>query len=463
MLRADKKEVFIVNKKTEVSVLVNRLKKQGVEQIEFIYTDYTGLSRGKTVFINELSSRLLDGVGITRAMPASTARDEIVNVPGMNAVGEYRLVPDLESLRILPYAPQVATVMCDYYDEQKKPLAFDPRVILQEIIKQFKKFGLEAKMTYENEFILYKEDPETELKPDNPKICFSTEAMDHAYRFLPELVKKLRAVGIYPVEYYPEAGAGQHEIPVAPSTPLNAADNELRFKRIVKRVVQDYGLYATFAPKPNLETAGTGAHIHLSLWKGEKNVFFEESDALQLSKTGYYFIGGLMKHMRALLAFTCPTVNSYQRLQPGHWSSAYATFGKDNREAAVRIPSTFWSEQASSMNIELKASDATANPYLAFAAILAAGLDGIKNKILPNTFVDEDPATMTKEQRTKLNIKRLPLDLETALVALEEDSYFRTIFTDVGVDTYCKVKRADIRYFKNMSAVQIAAVHRDLY
>ena len=172
-----------------------------------------------------------------------------------------------------------------------------------------------------------------------------------------------------------------------------------------------------------------------------------------------------MKHLNALMALTCASENSYQRLQPSHWSSAYAIFGRDNREAAVRIPSTFWHDQAGSTNVELKASDATANPYVAFAGLLAAGLDGIKNHIDPNKDeeVDGNPAAMSEEDRQERRIKRLPRTLAIALDYLENDPLFKEVFSEIGVETYLKVKRADLDYLKGMSGDEIAKYYRQTY
>lgn len=441
------------------------LAEKGVELVEFIYHDFAGTYRGKTMLLSEIGSHLEDGMGITKAQPASTIRDEIVNVAGLTPVGEYRLVPDLNSMQILPYAPTVATFMCDYYTEDGQPLVFDSRVILQKVVKQFNEQGLFPVMTIENEFDLYEKAEDGNMVPYRPDVCFSTASMDDVYTFLPELLRNLRAVGITPVEYYPEAGAGQHELPVAPTMPIIAADNEVRFKRIVKRTFAQHGLAATFAPKPNLETAGSGAHIHLSLWNQEhtKNVLYQSDDPLKLSQLAYHFIGGLMEHINGLCALTCASVNSYQRLQPGQWSSAYAVFGRDNREAAVRIPSIFAGAKADSLNIELKVSDATANVYLALAGILAAGLDGIKQQAMPDAQVDVDPATLSEQERQKRHIKRLPSSLDQALEALKTDPLFEQLLTPTGLQLYTGVKEADVEYYASKSAAEIAESHRKFY
>lgn len=449
----------------DAATVKKELAEKGIEIVEFIYHDFAGTYRGKTTLLAEIGSHLEDGMGITKAQPASTIRDEIVDVAGLTPVGEYRLVPDLDSMQILPYAPTVATFMCDYYTEDGQPLEFDSRVILQKVVKQFNEQGIFPVMTVENEFDLYEKTEDGKMIPHRPDVCFSTGSMDDAYTFLPELVHNLRAVGITPVEYYPEAGAGQQELPVAPAAPVTAGDNEVRFKRVVKYTMAQHGLAATFAPKPNLDTAGSGAHIHLSLWNQEhtKNLLYQADDPLKLSQLGYYFVGGLMAHINGLCALTCASVNSYQRLQPGHWSSAYAVFGRDNREAAVRIPSIFAGAKVDSLNIELKVSDATANVYLALAGILAAGLAGIKQKTLPDAQVDVDPATLSEQERRERNIKRLPSSLDQALTALKADPLFEQLLTPTGLQLYTGVKEADAEYYKNKSATEIAESHRKFY
>ncbi|WP_390407110.1 glutamine synthetase family protein [Lacticaseibacillus jixiensis] len=442
--------------------LVAQLKEHGVRIVEFLYTDYTGLLRGKTVLIDHLTKHLHAGMGITKAMFASTARDGLVDVEDMTAVGELRLVPDLDSLHILPWAP-VATMMCDHYNTDHTKAPADPRNILQQVVADLKAAGFTAQMTYEHEFELFTDGPDGR-QPANPKVCFSTEAMDFGYTFLPELLDQLQALGIEPVEYYPEAGAGQHELPQAPAAPLAAADHMLNLKRVVKHVALTHDLYATFAPKPMLDSGANGAHIHFSLWdEAGKNAFYDADADMHLSAVGRHFIGGMLAHIQGLLALTCASVNSYQRLQPGHWSSAYATFGQDNREAAIRVPSSFWGDAANGANVELKASDATANPYMALAGILAAGLDGIRRELEPTTPVDVDPAQLSAERREELGVHRLPTNLQEALDALAADPLFTQVFSARTIDAYVKVKHAEVTHFANMAPEAIAAEHRDLY
>lgn len=442
--------------------VIEELTEKQTELIEFLYVDYNGLTRGKVIPLASLKAKLDDGIGLTKATLNVSERDTILPVTDMTPIGELRLVGDAASAHVLPYMPQVATLMGDIYNLDKTPYASDPRTILKRVVKQLDDAGFTVKMTYENEFELFTGDKD-HREPAMPRVAFSTESMDFAYPFILKTINQLQQVGIMPNAYYPEGGIGQHELSMLPQDPVTAADNEVIYKRIIKNTAKDFELYASFAPKPLVDSAGSGAHIHLSLWRGQEDAFFDADAAMQLSKTGQYFVGGVLKHIQGLLALTCPSVNSYQRLAPGHWSSAYATYGKDNREAAVRIPSTAWVDPASSMNIELKASDATANPYLAFAGVLAAGLDGIQHEILPGNYCDVDPATLSEAQRNEMGIHRLPQSLSQAVDAFVSDSLFQKVFGAQLMDAYAKIKREDDQYYSKFELEKIAALHRELY
>lgn len=436
-----------------------------IKLLEFVYVDYNGITRGKTITVKKLGNHLISGIGITRAMLGMNAHDQLQDIPGMSAVGEVRLIPDLKTLTLVPGVRQIATLMCNHYDTAQNLYEADPRLLLQSVLEEYANLGLKTIGTYENEFIYFKKNEENELEPLDEHPCFSIDATDIFYQMLPDILETLEGSGINAEQYYPEAGFGQHELSMEPTDLLSAADNEIRFKRAIKTIAKEHNLFTTFAPKPILTTEGNGGHIHFSLWniKADSNALYDESDEMKLSVLGKYFVGGLLKHIKAVVALTCPTVNSYQRLQPGEWSSAYATYGQDNREAAVRIPSTFWGNQESSINIELKASDASANPYLAIAGILLAGLDGIKNKILPNQPLDVDPAELSAEERKKYGVKKLPNSLTEALEELIADKYFKKVLPNKLLEAYCKVKKSEVKFYDGMEPKKIAEIHRIIY
>ena len=211
-----------------------------------------------------------------------------------------------------------------------------------------------------------------------------------------------------------------------------------------------HGLWASLAPKPLAEQAGNGAHCHFSAWDvgpdggpGERNRFFNGGDRYGLSELAYHFIGGILAHLPALVALTCGSVNSYRRLQPQHWSSAFVCYGDDNREAALRIPSQMWGHAEPSANLELKPCDSTGNPYLALGALIYAGLDGMRRRLDPGEPVNVDPATMSERERRRRGVARLPTSLDAALDELERDEVLMEALGPLRRTAYLAVKRSE--------------------
>src|SRR5205807_9223190 len=228
-------------------------------------------------------------------------------------------------------------------------------------------------------------------------------------------------------------------------------------RETVRGVARAFNLLASFAPKPFLDQAGSGAHIHLSLWGGENsestgtNLFYDAGERGGLSELGKYFIGGVLRHIRGLMAITCGSPNSYRRIPPHYWSSAYTAYGFDNREGAIRIPSPFWGREAESTNLEFKPVDHSGNPYLAMGALLAAGLDGIRRQLDPGEPVAVDPGNFSDTEREQRGIKRLPTSLDAALDALQADTVLTEALGPLLTSAYLAVKRLESRYFADKS------------
>ena len=270
-------------------------------------------------------------------------------------------------------------------------------------------------------------------------------------------MRTLQAQGLQVEHYYPELGPGQQEISIRHAPALRAADNHVIYRETVRGVALRHGLWASLAPKPIPGQAGNGAHLHASLWDvasapgahpgqpGSRNLFHAAGDPYRLSDTAYHFIGGLLAHLPALTALTCGSVNSYRRLAPQTWASAYTVYGMDNREAAIRICSAMRSNPEGSVNLELKPSDSSANPYLALGAYIHAGLDGIRGKLDPGEAVNTDPATMTDTERLRARAHRLPGSLSAALDALEADELLMEALGPLRRSAYLAVKRAEAR------------------
>ena len=431
--------------------------------VRFLYCDNGGIIRGKATHAAKLASRMEEGIGQTLAMQAFTSVETLAMVPGMGPVGEFRLVPDPESFVVLPYAPHTGSMFCDMNRIDGQPWEACPRTFLKRMSAELAKDGMRAEAAVEHEFYLAHEQHGT-YNPADYSLCYSSIGLAEQAEVIDALLAALEAQGITTELFHAELGPAQQELSIHHADALKAADNVLLVRETARNIARRFDLYASFAPKPFLDQAGSGAHIHFSLWGNQgfsnaTNLFYDAGEHGGLSQIGRYFIGGVLKHIRALLALTCASPNSYRRLLPHYWSSAYAVYGFDNREAALRVPSLFREREADSINIELKSADHSGNPYLAFGALIAAGLDGIRNKIEPPAPVNVDPGNYSDEERERLGIHPLPGSLNEALDALEHDQLLLDALGPLLAEAYIAVKREEAAFFIEKSPQEETLQH----
>jgi len=421
----------------------------GVRLVRFLYCDNGCTIRGKLVPVGDLEARMESGMGLTVAMQAMNILDQLQPVEGMGPVGEIRLVPDPESFVVLPYAPHSAAMMCDMIGLDRRPWGACPRSFLKRMIDRAAGEGLALQAALENEFSLLRPDGQGGYAPVDTGLCFSSVAMAAAAEVMDAVVAALEAQGIPIDAYYPELGHGQHELPIRHAPTLRAADNQIWFRETVRSVAARHGLLASLAPKPAPDQAGNGCHIHWSLWDpGHRtNLLYDPADRYGLSRTGYHFMAGVLAHLPGLLALTAPSFNSYRRLQPHFWSSAYTAWGPDNREAAVRVVSGLWGREAASVNLEFKASDPSQNPYLALGGLIAAGLDGVARELDPGEPVLVDPGNLSDPEREARGIHRYPTSQAEALAALEQDPVLLDALGPELAASYLAVKRSEYEAF----------------
>jgi glutamine synthetase len=266
-------------------------------------------------------------------------------------------------------------------------------------------------------------------------------------------------------QYYAELGHGQQELSVAPRPALRAADTQILVRETIRGVAARSGLVASLAPKPWPDQAGNGAHIHFSLWDGDgqRNLFHDPAGRFGLSSTAEQFIAGVLTHVPGLLALTAPSVNSYQRLLPQHWSSAFVCWGPDNREATVRVPSTFWGMEQASTNLEFKPTDASCNPYLAFGSLIAAGLDGIERELEAPEPLAVDPATLLDRERQAAGAHRYPTTLEESITSLANDQVLIEALGDLLARSYLAVRRSEWDAYSAMPQEERFRAHFQKY
>ena len=446
--------------------VLQRAEEEHLRLVRFMYCDNGGIIRGKATHINGLKSRMAEGIGQSLAMQAFAGVDALATVAGMGPVGEFRLVPDPDTFVVLPYVPKTGMMICDLYSWQdRQPWSACPRTFLKRMIAVAEEMGIAIQATVEHEFYLAHATDEGGYVPYDRSLCYSGIGFDAAAQIIEDILAALEQVGIQVEQYMPELGPGQQELSIHHADALQAADHVLLVRETVRGVAQRHGAVASFAAKPFLDQAGSGAHIHFSLWGASGtptagvNLLYDPQGVGGISQVGHFFIGGVLAHLPALLALTCASPNSYRRLLPHFWSSAYTAYGFDNREGAIRIPSPFWGKEAESTNLELKPVDHSGNPYLALGALIAAGLDGIRQQMHPGSPVDVDPATLSEDERQQRHIRRFPATLGEALDALQHDTVLTDALGPTETAAYLAVKRLECTHFSDTSPEEEARQH----
>ena len=438
-------------KKTTDSVVAGvlaRARPPAVQLVRFLYCANDNVIRGKACHTDLLAGYLRSGIGLTVAMQSFTVLDQLAKGASFGPVGEVRLMPDPASFAILPYAPKSARMYCDMVTRDGEPWSVCQRTALKRTITRARGMGFELKAAFENEFTLARAE-NGRFVPLDHSPCFSTIGLESAAAVMVDIIEALIAQGVQPEQCYAELGPGQQELPIRYADALRAADDQLTVRDTARAIAAKHGLLASFAPKPFPNEAGNGSHIHFSLWhaKTGTNAFHAAGRHHGLSDTALAFIGGVLHHAPALLALTAGSVNSYRRLQPQFWSSAYTAWGPDNKEATIRVPPKREGLEAKSTNLELKPADASANPYLALTGLLAAGLDGIERKLDPGPPALADPHTMSESERTRHGIRRYPTSLGEALDAFQRDDVLRAALGRDLAEEYLVVKRAEVAAF----------------
>jgi glutamine synthetase len=428
----------------DAAEIVRQADGAGLRLIRFLWCGNDGTVRAKASGLHGLVGRLEAGIGLTVAMQAMNGLDQLQAVEGMGPVGEVRLVPDLDTFRVLPYAPHTGAMLVDHIGLDGRPAAVCQRSFLKRQQARLAERGGVLEAAFENEFTLAVAG-EDGYRPVDESLCFSTIGMTASQDYVDKLVEALDRQGIPLEQFYAELGHGQQEISTGHAAALAAADRQLLVRETIRGVAAQLGYVASLAPKPWPDAAGNGCHIHFSLWSldGARNLFHDASRPDGLSQAARHFIAGVLAHLPGLCGLTAPSVNSYDRIVPRYWAGAFGCWGHDNREAPVRVPSVFRGMEESSTNVELKAADATCNPYLAVGGLIAAGLDGLERALEPPDAVGVDPALMDESERAARGIDRLPASQDEALDALAGDAVLTGALGSVLTESYLAVRRSE--------------------
>jgi glutamine synthetase len=415
--------------------IINLVKEEDVEFIRLQFTDIFGNLKNIAVTASQLE-KALDN----RCMFDGSSIEGFVRVED----SDMYLYPDYSTLEIFPWRPQqgkVARLICDVYLPDGTPFKGDPRYVLKRAIKEATDLGYSFHVGPECEFFLFQTDENTlpTTITYEKASYFDLGPIDFGENARRDMVLMLEEMGFEIEGSHHEGAPAQHEIDFKYEDALTTADNIMTFKLAVKTIARRHGLHATFMPKPKFGVNGSGMHINMSLSKDGKNIFCNPNDSLGLSQEAYYFIGGIMKHIKGMSAITNPLVNSYKRLVPGFEAPTYIAWSAKNRSPLIRIPAT----KNENTRIELRSPDPSANPYFAIAACLIAGLDGIKNQINPPESVDLNIFAMSESEKNTYKIEALPGNLKEAIEELEKDELMMSVLGEHVASRYIDAKKKE--------------------
>ncbi len=421
--------------------IIKLVEEEDVEFIRLQFTDIFGNLKNLAITAGQLGKALdndcmFDG-------------SSIEGFTGVEESDMY-LHPDYSTLEIFPWRPQqgkVARLICDVYRPGATPFEGDPRYVLKRAIREAEEMGFTFRVGAECEFFLFHLDENgmpTTLTHEKAGY-FDVGPVDFGENARRDMVLTLEEMGFVVEASHHDVAPAQHEIRFRYDEALATADNIMTFKLAVRTIAKRHGLHASFIPKPRYGVNGCGMHINMSLLKDGKNIFADEKDAHGLSRDAYAFMGGVMEHMRGMTAIMNPIVNSYKRLVPGFEAPVYIAWSATNRSSLIRIPAA----EKDAVRMELRSPDPTANPYLALAAVLRAGLDGMKRQVIVPKSVDCNIFHMSEQERRARKIEELPGTLAEAISCMEKDVFMRKTLGDHAFGKYIALKKEEWNRYRS--------------
>lgn len=425
--------------------LIAHVKEDEVKFISLQFSDVTGSVKSVDITPERLVTALEDGVWFDGSSVEGFARVQ---------ESDMRLVLDPETYAVLPWSPEEfrrARIFCDIYNPDGNAFEGDPRGVLKQMLKKIDQKGWVFNVGPEPEFFLFKRNGAEDIHPVPYDVggYFDFSARDQATLVRNELMYALNEMGLEVEMGHHEVARGQHEIDFRYGEALRAADNVITMKYTVKAIAAKYDLIASFMPKPIFGVNGSGMHTHQSIFSKEgENLFFDGDDENHLSEMAYHFLAGQLKHARGMSAVLAPTANSYKRLVPGYEAPVYIGWAQINRSALIRLP-RYTTGRNKSVRLELRCPDPSANPYLAFAAMLAAGLDGIDKKIVcPDPLNNLNIWNLSEEERKEKNIESLPGSLAEAMNEFEADEVIKKALGSTICGVFSRAKWAEVEEYR---------------
>jgi glutamine synthetase len=422
--------------------LIEKAKADGIRFVQLQFTDVLGIVKAVTIPIHQLEGSVLHGTWFDGS-----------SIEGFTRIAEsdQYLMPDISTFAEIPWQPAsgrrgTARIICDVFTPRGEPFVGDPRFVLRRQVLRAQKLGYIVNMGPELEFFLFNRDANGKVAPLPHDLAgyfdFST---DLAQEVRQDMVDALEAFGIKVEAAHHEVAAGQHEIDFEYSDALRTADNAVTFKFALKAIAQQHGLYATFMPKPIFGINGSGMHTHQSLFSiaDQRNAFADPANKYGLSDLARSYMAGILAHARAMIAILAPTVNSYKRLVPGYEAPTYITWGRTNRSALIRVPMISPGKSIEGTRAELRCPDPSSNTYLAFAVMIAAGLDGVERGLQLSEPVEESLFEMDAARVSERGIRELPGTLGEAMDELRSDPVICEALGEHVLEHYLEAKQAE--------------------
>ena len=412
--------------------IINMIQDNDVEFIRLQFTDIFGTLKNVAITASQIERALKN-----ECMFDGSAIEGFVRIEE----SDMYLYPDLDTFQIFPWRPQqgkVARLICDVYRPNGEPFEGDPRYILKRVIKQAEDMGYSFEVGPECEFFLFHTDDNgmpTTITHEKGSY-FDLGPVDLGENARRDMVLNLEDMGFEIEASHHEVASAQHEIDFAHNGALQTADDIMTLKLVIKSIAKRHGLHASFMPKPKSGVSGSGMHINMSLQKNGHNIFYDPEGDLEMSEDAYHFIAGILAHAKGMTALTNPLVNSYKRLVAGYEAPIYIAWSVMNRSPLVRVPAA----RGKGTRVELRCPDPACNPYLVLAVCLAAGLEGIKKKLVPPARVDRNIFEMDCNEKEALHIESLPQDLCEATRELEKDAFVRNVLGEHVSEKYIEAK-----------------------
>jgi glutamine synthetase len=435
-----------------------KLVRAGIVGVSIGWADTSGIVRARTVPVSGLDDAVRRGIGVTAMLVVFDGHDTITfeHEALSEPVGDLRLVPVIERLTPLAGQPGFAWAPGRLHDVDGEPSPYDPRGALERQVARAARLGLEMRAGFELEMVVGRGRDDGALVPAHDGPAYSAQAMLAVDRFVAQVLVDLQANGMGVGQIHAEFGAGQMEMSLEASDPVTAADQQVLARQTVHAAARAHGLRVSFAPLVREGLVGNGMHVHTSLWRDGRNLLAGDGPH-GLSADGAAYIAGLLRELPAVVALTAPSTLSLARLRPGFWSSAYRFWGVQNREAPLRYIPTSPLLGPSHANVEVKAGDASANPYLALAAILAAGMHGVQDGLELEDPIQADPSRWEDSDRARRRLALLPATAEDRERALRGSDIVAEALGEPLLGAVVAVRRSDARWAHEHSLEELIA------